>query len=222
MKKLNLMKKAIVSCSIALLCLLPAIPQAIDEEVDEEVPVKAVILKKDQIPAEVQKSVGKDFTYGEPIQWSNFPYLFQKYGWSIANNGDETIQPDRYDVMIKSKNGGTLNAVYSADGKLLRSREVLKNGPLPLAVEKSINQSEYKDWRIQADKELIQDFENNGLKHYIVRVENGDEKKALYFDEQGNLMAKKKVLNKELKNEKKELKKEERKEVVQEEELEKP
>jgi hypothetical protein len=51
------------------------------------------------------------------------------------------------------------------------------------------------------------------VKHYVVRVQNGKERKTLYFDEQGKLVAKKKAIKKELKEEKKEAKKMEKEET---------
>ncbi len=207
------MKRLIVTCLVIFFCLYPVFPQELDPEDEpaEEAPVATLILKKDQIPTEVQKSAGKDFTYGVPVQWSNFPYLFQKYGWTVVTEGSEDVKPDRYAVTIKTKGGGTFDAVYTANGKLLRSREILKDGPLPQVVETSLNESKYKNWKVFADKELIRDFENQGLKHYVVKVKNGNEKKALYFDEQGKLVAQKKILKEEKKEEMK-MEKEEMKE----------
>jgi hypothetical protein len=181
------MKKSILSLLLMFIMVFPVISQVENTE-DAEVPIEEITLKKDMIPAQVQQAVSKDFTYGEPVQWSNFPYLFKEYGWTAIKNEATTEKPDRYAVILKSKKGGNLYAVYSADGTLLRSREILKNGPLPKAVENALLNSEFKDWKVDADKELIQDYSKKVVKHYVVKVEKDNKKRLLYFDEQGNIL----------------------------------
>ncbi len=117
------------------------------QEVDLEEEKSAgdvVILKKDSMPELVKQAVLKDFEQGVPIQWANFPYLFKEYGWLVNEEKNEGVDiPGEYYVVINAKGGSELDAVYASNGKLIRSREILKNTALPKVIDDAI-QSEYK------------------------------------------------------------------------------
>ena len=155
----------------------------------EEVPESKVILKPNQVPSSLKNAVEKSYSTESTFEWHKFPYLLKKYGWEFKNNIDmsgTTTMPDFYEVTVKLSHGGTIDAVYNKEGKMLRSKELLKSMELPENVAKSIENGEYKDCRIVGDKLKITNAENQ-MPHtyYSVVVEKNNKKHTLYYDKNG-------------------------------------
>jgi hypothetical protein len=157
-----------------------------DLDVNEIQPVEKMVLTKDKIPAAVNQAVSKDFRNGQPVKWGNFPYVLKEYGW-VVDKADNT-KPDYYEVFIKTENGSDMYAIYSSDGKLIRSKEILRNMPLPKSIEEALFKSEYKDWKKTGDLEKITNFMNAQKSHYIVTVEKNNKTHHLYFDDAGTML----------------------------------
>jgi hypothetical protein len=178
------MKKLIVSLLAFTGFLFPLLAQVDhDQNENEGIPVESLILKKDQIPAAIVKAVNSDFVNGEAFRWGKFPFVLEKYGWVIAN-GKADQKPDYYEVNIKSKDGSDIYAVYSPDGTIIQSRTIRKNVALPLSVTQALAKSQYKDWTVVGDKELIKYYNsmNNIEEHFRITVEKNNVKKTISFN----------------------------------------
>jgi hypothetical protein len=159
------------------------------QEMKVQVPMEKLVIDQSQVPQVVKKAVRKDISNGQPVQWHTFPYIFKKYGWQVINPklAKKDKKPDEYEVYIKTNRGGRIDAVYGKKGNLVRMREVLKDIQLPMKIDDAISRSQYKDWNISKDKELITVGEDH-VKHYVVKLSKGDQHKTLYIDERGNFL----------------------------------
>jgi len=180
------MKKLILAGMVVLAFTLQAFAQ---QEMKVQVPMEKLVINQNQVPKAVTMAVSKDVTDGQPIQWHTFPYMFKKYGWDVINPNlaKKEKKPDQYEVYIKTSHGGRIDAVYNASGNLVRMREVLINVELPIKISDAIAKSQYKDWNIGKDKELITVGQEH-VKHYVVRLTKGEKKKTLFIDEKGNFL----------------------------------
>ena len=158
------------------------------EENEVEVPVEKLILKKDQIPPAIVQEVNKSFQNYKALQWYSFPYLIKEYGWAYKGQADANLgntSPDQYAVHITTSEGSKVDAIYTKDGKLVRSREVIVNSTLPKPIVKAIETGPYKGWAIVGDRSIITVAKNNSV-HYAVKIEKNNVKHTLYFDKNGN------------------------------------
>lgn len=175
------MKKLIVSLITIAGFIIPLRAQVDhDQTGNETFPVESLILKKDQIPANIVNAVNTDFANGEAFRWGKFPFVLEKYGFVIAK-GKENQKPDYYEVNIKTKDGSDIYAVYSSDGTIIQSRTIRKNAVLPLGVTQALAKSQYKDWTIVGDKELIKYYNSKKEveEHYRVTLEKNNVKKTV-------------------------------------------
>jgi hypothetical protein len=163
-----------------------------DADVEENSASDAVDLRLDNVPVTIKQAVLRDFTRGDSIQWAKFPYFFKDFGWLVNYEKNEVGEkPDQVYVQLKTKNGNELDAVYTSDGKLIRSTEYMKEVPLPRVIVDSII-SKYKGWSISDDKELVTDYSGKILKHYTIKIVKDKKKKYIHFDEKGNTLINKK------------------------------
>ena len=175
------MKKLIVSLLVFTGFLFPLLAQVDHDQTDNEgAPVESLILKKDQIPANIVKAVNTDFSNGDAFRWGKFPFMLEKYGFVIAK-GKENQKPDYYEVNIKTKDGNDIYAVYNSDGTIIQSKTIRKNAGLPLSVTQALAKSQYKDWTIVGDKELIKYYnsKNDIEEHYRITLEKNNIKKTV-------------------------------------------
>jgi hypothetical protein len=180
------MKKLFFPIIASFIIFFPAIAQIEEDEV--EVPIERLILKKENVPVSIVQAVNKSFQNGVALEWYSFPYLLKEYGWAFKSEGDKTIgnaSPDLYAVHIRTSEGSRVDAIYTKDGKLVRSKEVVINTLIPLPVMKAIEKGQYKDWRIVGDRSVIK-VAQHSIVHYAVKVEKDNNKRTLYFDKNGN------------------------------------
>ena len=158
-----------------------------NNDIEEEVPLGKLILKGKDIPVSLKKAAEKNYSNGNVFQYYSFPYLLKEYGWAFKNNESDmpdNSEPTLYAVQIQTDQG-TIDAVYTGDGKLIRSREVLKDIELPTSVMNAYEKSEYHNCRIVQDKLKIINGKNNKM-YYTIFVEKDGRKHAMYFDKDGN------------------------------------
>jgi hypothetical protein len=181
-----IMKKLIFSCLVVLLFVLPTIAQVDhDYNPNDVTPAPGPNLSKDQIPASVINAASTDFDLSKPSTWTKFPYALKEYGF-VYDKAAADVKPDRYEVSMKATNGDDLYAVYSADGVLIATREVNKNAAVPASVIAELSKSQYKDWKIVGNKEIIRYYHDKKSveQHFRVTVAKENVKRTISFNYQ--------------------------------------
>jgi hypothetical protein len=183
------MKKFLVSILVFLGYLFPLLAQVDhDYNPNDRVPIVNTTITKEQIPAAVLKAATTQFDLSVPATWSKFPYALKEYGW-VYDVGASDIKLDRYEVQMKNKEGHDLWAVYSANGELIESREAAKDVAMPSNVQQELANSQYKDWKVIGDKEIIKYYHDHNTskveQHFRLTVQKDDVKKSLSFNYQG-------------------------------------
>ena len=183
------MKKFLFSV-LALLGLIFPLMAQVDHDFNnnDRDPLINSTITKDQVPAAILKAAQTKFDLNNSATWSKFPYALKEYGW-VYDVGASDVKLDRYEVTMKTKEGHELWAVYNAQGELVESREASNAIPMPANVLDALAKSQYKDWKVVGDKEIIKfyhDNDNSGVEqHFRVTVEKDNAKRSISFNYQG-------------------------------------
>jgi hypothetical protein len=179
------MKKSLFLLMMFLVFIFPVIAQEDSEQVPEEI----LTLKQGNIPPQILKSAEQLFQGSTQVKWGVFPYELKDYGWVVNKEYNEPI--DHYEIQLKAKDGSDVDAVFESTGQLIRYNLVKKNAPVPASVLGSIKNSPYKDWKIIGDIMLVSNNQKRVVDHYVVKVENGNKKKTLFYTVKGEALANK-------------------------------
>lgn len=181
------MKKLIFSCLALISFLIPSLAQ-VDHDFnsnDREPIVKATI-PIDQIPAAVLKAANAEFDKNNPLTWTRFPFELKEYGW-VYDVGTSGPVLNHYKVSMRTKSGNTLEAIYSAEGNLIQTREMSTNVAVPSTIMDAFLKSQYKDWQIVGNKEIISFYRYSDNKasvdqHFRITVEKDKVRKSISFN----------------------------------------
>jgi hypothetical protein len=185
------MKKLLISVLVFAGFIFPLMAQYVDHDynVNDRVPIANATITKEQVPAEVLKAAQKQFDMSNPSTWSKFPYALKEYGW-VYDVGSSDIKLDRYEVTMKNKEGHELSAVYTNKGELVESREVAKDVAMPTNVQLALAKSQYKDWKVVGNKEIIKYYHDHDMakveQHIRLTVEKDNAKRSISFNFNGN------------------------------------
>jgi hypothetical protein len=184
------MKKLLVSLSLMLAILLQLSAQVDhDYNVNDRIPVVNATITKDQVPAAVLKAANNQFNANNPLTWSKFPYALKEYGW-VYDVGAAQIPLERYEVTMKTKSGNDFWAVYNAEGDLIETREISKNIATPKTVQDALANSQYKDWNVVGNKEIIRYYHDHNVssveQHLRVTVEKDNVRRSISFNYQNS------------------------------------
>ena len=155
----------------------------------QQLPAAEVKVSNDKIPAKVKEAFIKSFGEGhKPFAWITDPSNINTYKLESSEN----IDFDRYSMHTRTNNGSTLDVYYTADGKLLSSRENLKNFRLERHILVSLQSAEYKDWSLNKTFRVIKGSSKGIEKErFGVVVKKGKEKRTILLDPNGLLLAEK-------------------------------
>lgn len=184
------MKRVLISVLALAGFIFPLLAQVDhDYNPNDRVPIVNATITKDQVPPAVQKAVNTEFDKSNPLTWSKFPFALKEYGW-VYDVGASDLKLNRYEVTMKTKEGGDLWAVYSPDGNLVETREVSKNTTLPPAILTKLANSQYKDWTVIGDKEIIKYYRDNDKtnveQHFRITVQKDNVKRSISFNDQAS------------------------------------
>jgi hypothetical protein len=158
-------------------------------QVSEGVQLENLSLKKGNIPPAVLKAADDLFKGSSQINWGVFPYELKDYGWIRDPDYNQPI--DHYEIHMHTSDGSEVYAIFESSGELIRYRMSKKNANLPSAITTAIARSEYKDWQIIEDTEVIKSSQKKVVDHYSVKLEKGNDRKVLYFTMNGAEIANK-------------------------------
>lgn len=182
------MKKSMMLKVFTLLAFFPTYLSAQETEQNIELNTIEIKVTRDKVPPTVKDAVTRDFGEGTPLVWATTSSKFSTYGWEQVTDA-KNQQTDAYSVHIKGKNGSNLVAVYTPDGKLIRSKETINNMGTPPAIMASLAKSDYKDWKVTKENAVIKTYGGTTSSHYAIKLERGNQKKTLYFDKDGNMVS---------------------------------
>jgi hypothetical protein len=180
------MKKSMLFGNLLMLVAFPAILYA--QEV--QLPTVEVKINQDLIPARVKEAVLNDFGPGhKPIAWVGNNTIFNASDWA-RNTDVYNLDVFSYSLRVKTNNGCTLDAAYTTDGRLINSREYLKNFRPSFDILMALQNSEFKDWAINKDFHLIKVSSSGSAQERLgLVIMKGREKKTIYFDENSRILA---------------------------------
>jgi hypothetical protein len=185
------MKRSLVFMATILALVLPSAAQVShDFYVGDREPVVTATLTKDLVPAVIINAVATQFDKSNPLTWSKFPYALQEYGW-VYDIGAENVNLDRYEVTMKTDKGNDLWAVYTNKGELVETREMSTNIAIPADIMEKFQNSQYKDWKIVGNREIIKFYHDHSLdkskieQHFRINVEKDGVKRAISFNWKG-------------------------------------
>jgi hypothetical protein len=184
------MKKLISSLIVLIGFIFPLAAQVDhDYNPNDRIPLINQTITKDQVPAAVLRAVNTQFQKDNPLTWSKFPYALKEYGW-VYDAGAADLKLNRFEVTLKTVKGDDLWAVYTADGNLVETREAFTNGAIPESVQKALANSQYKDWTVVGNRELIRyyhDHDNSSVEqHYRITVQKDNVKRSISFNFQNS------------------------------------
>jgi hypothetical protein len=184
--KKKVMKKSLLTVFFFLAALFPTFAQM---EVNEDVPIETLTLKKGNIPPAILKAADEIFKGNTQVQWGVFPYELKDYGWVVNKEYDSPI--DHYEILMKTKDGTDVFAVFESTGELIRYRSVNKNAAIPAKVLAAVAKTQYKDWKVVGGSEVVKNNQKKVVEHYTVKLENGTQKKNLYYTVNGEMLTNK-------------------------------
>ena len=175
--------KNLVIAGVLLLSFFPALSQ---KKQIQQLPVAEVKANQGNLPDKVREAFIRNFGEGhQPFAWINDQSNVNTY--RLENENQDF---DRYSMSARTNNGSTLDAYYTAEGKLINSRENLKNFRLERPILVTLQNSEYKDWSIRKTFHVIK-ASSKGIEkeRYGLVMKKGKEKRTLLLDPNGVLLA---------------------------------
>lgn len=142
-------------------------------------------LETKKIPSALKAEIQKDYPSYTLDGVELLPSKLYEQRWVVQQKNAFPADMKYYEVDLKGKNSHS-SAVYTPDGQLLHSREVLKNAELPLAVAQSLKEH-YPGWMEWRNKEVI----TNGKKevtHYLVFLKKGTKEEKIVLNPQGAVL----------------------------------
>lgn len=109
----------------------------------------------------------------------------KKYSNIFYNGMNSDVERVREYRLAGHSKDTSVEALYGKDGKLITGKLVVKNSPLPGAINRYLVTDTYKDWTMVSNKIFVKDFDAMSTE-YEVKMKKGKEKQTLYFDSAGN------------------------------------
>lgn len=192
------MKKTILYTLLLLAISVASFAQTKDEKLLKEPKTTKKKIKKEHVPKEVSDAFILIYPNESITEWYAYPYYWDfETGQLAVDSNDYLIEyefPEFYEVeIIKDKKKH--HVLFSRFGKLIHVRTPVSKEELPKVITDAFNNSVYKDWTVEEERELIQ-FSEPGIRLYSIRVKKGRQKHVLYYAEKdGKLIQVKKIKN---------------------------
>jgi hypothetical protein len=180
------MKKSKFFGSYLMLAFLPAYLCA----QNIQLPTVEIKVSQNLVPQAVKEAVLKDFGEGhKPIVWVTNETLFSADVWAQSAN-IENLDVYNYGLHSQTSTGCSLDAFYTLDGKLINSREYLKNIRPDIHIMQALQGTEYRDWSINKDF-LVRKISSGGTEKERITLimQKGSAKKTIQLDNNGKMIA---------------------------------
>lgn len=145
------------------------------------------VLKMDELPEIVIKSVGKDFSVYLPDKNpdNKVKNLQQKF---IAYNLGKDYEGYENFLIVMETNDGSLTASYNSNGKLTRVIEKYQNVKLPSKVIYAVYKA-YPGWQLVNDKFLYTQEDGDIIKkQYQIKIKKDNETRKLVIHPNGDII----------------------------------
>ncbi len=145
------------------------------------------VLKMDELPEIVIKSVGKDFSVYLPDKNpdNKVKNLQQKF---IAYNLGKDYEGYENFLVVMETNDGSLTASYNSNGKLTRVIEKYQNVKLPSKVIYAVYKA-YPGWQLVNDKFLYTQEDGDIIKkQYQIKIKKDNETRKLVIHPNGDFI----------------------------------
>lgn len=145
------------------------------------------VLKMDELPEIVIKSVGKDFSVYLPDKNpdNKVKNLQQKF---IAYNLGKDYEGYENFLIVMETNDGSLTASYNSNGKLTRVIEKYQNVKLPSKVIYAVYKA-YPGWQLVNDKFLYTQEDGDIIKkQYQIKIKKDNETRKLVIHPNGDFI----------------------------------
>lgn len=145
------------------------------------------VLKMDELPEIVIKSVGKDFSVYLPDKNpdNKVKNLQQKF---IAYNLGKDYEGYENFLVVMESIDGSLTATYNSNGKLTRVIEKYQNVKLPSKVIYAVYKA-YPGWQLVNDKFLYTQEDGDIIKkQYQIKIKKDNETRKLVIHPNGDII----------------------------------
>lgn len=143
----------------------------------------------EKVPGKVLAALENDFSGDKVVAYFILPVDIYEDAWSHKQTKEETAAgEDKNHYLVEFDADVKYNkVVYDAQGVLLQRREIIKGAELPTTITDFIN-SEYKDYVITKDKEMVLTSDDGTVDHYKITIKFDKKVKHLYFNGKGELL----------------------------------
>lgn len=142
-------------------------------------------LETKKIPAVVSEQVHKDFPNARITETYSLPAHLYEQKWVLVQQNPAPQNINYVEVQLNGKDMHYA-AVYTPQGTLLNSREVLKHAALPPAVSQAIA-AHYPGWTERRDKEVVKNGKHE-ITRYIVFLKKGWREERVVLDPDGKVL----------------------------------
>ena len=145
-------------------------------------------LDKSKVPKNVTDAFYNQYPLVSYGDWYGYPAFNSGSAWyDYDPNYFLTGDPDNYVIEFNNKDTA-FKAIYAKDGTKIAFHKGMSSD-MPAAVTDAISKGDYKSWTVGKDKEeIFKDKDTDQMKVYKVSVSNGNEKRTLYYQQDGKML----------------------------------
>lgn len=150
-------------------------------------------INKSSIPTSIISFHDKEFPITTSEKWYGYPEFPIDINWFHFNTQNNALSVPQYYIVEFTKDTIRHRLIYDTVGKKINTYKSI-NPKIQTKIAKSLISSKYQDWRIINEKEeLFRDLDLDILIIYKVELQKRNEKRFLFYSEDGLLIRDKEV-----------------------------
>ncbi|RBL91450.1 hypothetical protein [Chitinophaga flava] len=177
------MKTVKVCFVLLLLCALPGLKTVAQ---DQETILRAERINKQDLPPEVVAAYMQKFPTANLTQIMKLPPAVFKREWLIEEQNTPSPNDQYYTLSMTGK-GVDIEAVYDAQGNLIRASERARDVTLPVKIDDYIG-NHYEGFRILKDKVRRLITPTKIKAEWEVLIVKGNDIRRLFFNKDGDFL----------------------------------